>query len=564
MSATADNGGTVRTRTNTDGHYLLAPLVIGRYRVTIEATGFKRAVSESMEVHADSRARLDVQLELGEISDTLTIRPPAPLLQTDTSSLAYVLESGQIARLPANARNFQQLAVLAPGVLPAFGHFDAEAGFNSHGQWALQNNFILDGVDNNSHVMAMQDRKGQVLVPNLDAVQEFQIQTSNYTAEFGRGAGAVMNVSIKSGTNRVRGTAHEFLRNDAFDARDTFAYHNRTNDGKADPDELCQNQFGFTIGGPIRQNRTFYFGSVEFTKIQSTENSLAIVPSELERLGIFDPAAVIVRDPLTGTPFPGNTIPQARWDPVAARLLRLWPNQNFTDATRANFVSSPAHERARLQVDLRVDHAFSTRDRMFARVSLMNFRGERNGAFPPPAVGAGNNDVSRDDNNAFNLAASETHVFGASVVHESRLGINSLRTNKRPLARGFPNREFGLHIEGAEGLEGLSRISLSGSLPFTALGEALGDPDRTAGTFQLLDNLTVAKGAHTIKFGTDLRWIHSSVTNGVQSRGIFNFNGRFTGASLGDFSARHDEQPPVQHQASRRASRARLHVLPAR
>jgi hypothetical protein len=166
--------------------------------------------------------------------------------------------------------------MLAPGVLPAFGHVQRESGFNAHGQWALQNNFILDGVDNNSHIMGVQDRKAQVLVPNLDAVQDFQVQTSNYSAEFGRGAGAVMNVSIKSGTNATRGTVHEFLRNDAFDARDAFDYFDRTGDGKADPNALRQNQFGFTVGGPVQKNRTFYFGSVEVTSIHSMENRLSM------------------------------------------------------------------------------------------------------------------------------------------------------------------------------------------------------------------------------------------------------------------------------------------------
>ena len=156
------------------------------------------------------------------------MRPPAALLHTETSSLTHVIGAAQIGQLPVNGRNFAQLAMLAPGVLPAFGHVTRDSGFNAHGQWAVQNSFILDGVDNNSHIMGLQDRKAQVLVPNLDAVQEFQIQTSNYTAEFGRGAGAVMNVSIKSGTNALHGTAHEFLRDDAFDARDAFDYHDRS------------------------------------------------------------------------------------------------------------------------------------------------------------------------------------------------------------------------------------------------------------------------------------------------------------------------------------------------
>ena len=536
VTATHENGVAVHTRTNADGHYVLAPLLIGRYRVSIEMTGFRRAVSEAIDVHAGARVRLDVELQVGPVTDSITVRPPAPLLQTDTSSLTHTIGSGQIAALPTNGRNFAQLAMLAPGVLPAFGHTDRESGFNAHGQWAVQNNFILDGVDNNSYVMGLQDRKAQVLVPNLDAVQEIQLHTSNYTAEFGRGAGAVMNVSIKSGTNAVRGTAHEFLRNDVFDARDAFDYYDRSGDGKADPNALRQNQFGFTIGGPVRKNRTFYFASVEATAIHTTDNSVDVVPTALERRGIFDPDVVVVRDPVTGSPFPGNAIPPDRWDPVAARLVGLWPDPNFAGTTRANYVSSPAHERVRMQYDVRVDHMFSPRDRMFLRASRMDFRGERHGPFPPPAVGGANNEVARDENGAFNVALSETHVFGSSVVHEARLGVNSLRTNKQPLTRGFPNEEFGLHVRGAEAVEGLSRLILGGTLTFAPLGEAQFNPsDKTARTLQLLDNLSIVKGAHSLKIGTDLRWIHSDIVAAQQTRGVFNFNGKFTGSSLGDF-----------------------------
>jgi hypothetical protein len=534
--ATAGTGVSVHSRTNGDGHYVLAPLLIGEYRVSIEVPGFKRAVSELIEVHANTRRRLDVQLELGPHTDSVTVHPPAPLLQTDTSSLSQTIRADQIERLPVNGRNFQQLAMLAAGVLPAFGHVDREAGFNAHGQWAIQNNFVFDGVDNNSHIMGLQDRKAQVLVPNLDAVQELQVQTSNYTAEFGRSAGAVMLVSLKSGTNAVHGTAHEFLRHDVFDARGPFDFHDRTGDGRPDPDALRRHQFGFTIGGPIRANRTFYFGSVEVTSIHTEANSLVTVPTRPERLGVFDPDVVTVRDPQTGSPFAGNAIPPGRWDPVAARLVGLWPEPNFEGATRANYVGSPANDRLRGQFDVRVDHTFSPRDRIFVRASWMDFSGERQGPFPPPAVGAANNDVARDDNTAYNVALSATHVFGSSIVHETRIGLNSLRTNKRPLTRGFPNQDFGLHVGGAEPVEGLARLNFAGSLPYGSLGEAQFNPnDKTAGTVQLLENLLIARGAHTVKVGVDLRWIRSDVTVAQQARGIFMFNGRFTGSSLGDF-----------------------------
>src|SRR5262249_46282632 len=159
--------------------------------------------------------------------------------------------------------------------------------------------------------------------------------------EFGRSAGAVMNVTIKSGTNAFRGSAYEFLRNDAFDARDAFDYQDRDGDGKADPPLLRQHQFGVTAGGPIRRNRTFVFGSTEAMKSRTGETSLVPVPPLGERLGIFAPRSVIVRDPATGLPFAGNAVPLRRWDPVAASLVALWPLPNFDGPTRQNYLSSP-------------------------------------------------------------------------------------------------------------------------------------------------------------------------------------------------------------------------------
>ena len=452
-------------------------------------------MSDVIQVHANTRARLDVQLELGAVNDTISVRSLAPLLQTDASSLSHTVGASQIGQLPLNGRNFSQLATLFAGVLPAFGHVQRESGFNSNGQWAVQNSYLLDGVDNNSQVMGIQDRKAQVLVPNIDAIEEFQVQTSNYSAEFGRGAGAVINVSIKSGTNAIHGTAHEFFRNDVFDARDAFDYVDRSGDGKADPNALQQHQFGFTIGGPIRKSRTFYFASLEISSINTEENRLLTVPAPGERDGVFDPAVVVVRDPATGAPFPGNMIPREQWDPVAAKLVELWPTPNFDGTTRANHSSNPAHTRLRGQYHIRLDHTVSSRDRMFVRGSWMDYSAERLGSFPAPGLGAGNNDFARDDNTAYNVALSETHVFGSSVVHEVRLGVNSLRTNKQPLGRGYPNEDVGLHVANPAGIEGLSRINLAGALSYAPLGDFQFNPtDKTAGTVQLLDNLSIASG----------------------------------------------------------------------
>jgi hypothetical protein len=524
------------TTTNAEGLYTLPALKIGHYRVAAELSGFKRAVADSVQISAQSRVRVDLQLELGAMTEEVSVKADAPLLQTETSLLARVLREDEIKELPLNGRNFQQLAVLAAGVLPAFGHRDREGGFNSHGQWATQNNFILDGIDNNSQVLGMEDRKAQVLIPSLDAVQEFQIQTSNYSAEFGRNAGAVMNVSIKSGTNQVKGTAYEFARHDRFDSRDAFTYADRDGDGKADPEELRQHQLGITIGGPIRANRTFFFASVEALRSRATEGSSVTVPTLLERQGIFAPAIVTIRDPTTGQPFPGNTIPRNRWDPVAAGLIGLFPEPNFVGTTRDNYVSSPKHARDRYQYDLRLDHNFTGSDKVFARLSRMDVRDDREGPLPPPAVGAPNNETSLNNNQAHSLALSATRIVGPHVVNEARFGFNALETDKYPLVADAVNEQFGLRVVAPQPVSGLARMTLSGALGYVTLGDATFTPNyKLSRTFQVLDNLTLIRGRHSLKTGVDLRWIQADIVGAPQTRGIFNFNGKFTGSSLGDF-----------------------------
>jgi hypothetical protein len=536
MATELATGVITETTTNAEGLYTLPALKIGHYRVAAELSGFKRAVADSVQISAQSRVRVDLQLELGAMTEEVSVKADAPLLQTETSLLARVLREDEIKELPLNGRNFQQLAVLAAGVLPAFGHRDREGGFNSHGQWATQNNFILDGIDNNSQVLGMEDRKAQVLIPNLDAVQEFQIQTSNYSAEFGRNAGAVMNVSIKSGTNQVKGTAYEFARHDRFDARDAFTYADRDGDGKADPEELRQHQFGVTIGGPIRANRTFLFASVEALRSRTTEGSAVTVPTLLERQGIFDPAIVTIRDPATGQPFPGNAIPRNRWDPVAAGLIRLFPEPNHVDTTRDNYVSSPRHVRDRYQYDLRLDHNFSAANKAFVRVSRMDIRDDRDGPLPPPAVGAPNNETSLNNNQAHSLALSATRIIGPRVVNEARFGFNALETDKHPLVADAVNEQFGLRVVAPQPVTGLARTTFSGALGYVTLGDATFTPNyKLSRTFQALDNLTLIRGRHSLKAGVDLRWIQADIVGAPQTRGIFNFNGKFTGSSLGDF-----------------------------
>jgi hypothetical protein len=529
-----ETGIATRALTAADGAFTITALKVGTYRVTLEAPGFKTSVVETVPVHAQGRARVDVALEVGGRAEDVVVTAAEPLLQ-ESSALAHVIEERQVRELPVNSRNFQALALLAAGVVPATGHRDRDAGFNSHGQWATQNNFILDGIDNNSQILGLQDRKAQVLVPSLDAVQEFSVQTGNYSAEFGRNAGAVMNVSIKSGSNAFHGTAYEFYRDDRFDARDPFDFSDRDGDGKPDPEALKQHQFGFTLGGPIARNRTFFFTSFEALLADRTRSQLATVPTAGERRGVFDPALVQVRDPVSGRMFPGNTIPRDRWDPVAARLMALWPEPNFTGATRDNYAGDSPNTIDRYQVDVRLDHHFSDEDRGFVRVSMLDFERDNEGSLPPPAVGGGA-DLGRDDNRAYSVAASHTHVFSSAALNEVRFGFNRLTTDKHPLGSGFPNDEFGLPVPADDAIEGLARINFTGALGYAGLGDNANNPNlKLSRTVQLLDNVTLLAGPHVLKAGLDFRFVRATIDAAAQARPIFQFNGRYTGSSLGDF-----------------------------
>lgn len=529
------------TETGETGTYTVGPLRVGTYEITVEKAGFKKAVWKGIALHAQDRVRADFQLQLGQIAEVVSVTAEAPLLQTETASLSHVVGQREIRELPLNGRNFQQLAWLTAGVMPATRSRDRESGFNAHGQPMTQNSFIVDGVDNNNNVMGMQDRKMQVVVPSLDAVAEFKVQTSNYSAEFGRNSGAVMIVSIKSGANQFRGTAFEYLRNNLFDARDTFNYVDRDGDGKADPEVLKQNQFGATFGGPIRRDKTFFFGSWEGRRERRAQTDLAIVPSAAERAGQFSSSLTILRDPRNGQPFPGNQIPRDRFDATAARMLELWPQPNFAGSgTRQNFIRNPAWNTTRDQVDVRVDHNFSEKDKVFGRFSLNRFDNLRDSVFPLPARGGQNNDRAFDDNDARSVAFSYTRLFTPTLLNEFRYGFIRQKVDKRELSKeplSEVTAQFGIRgILGSDRLFGLPEFSFGGGIGYQGLGEPGSMPNfKISQVHQYLDNVSWNRGNHNFKLGADLRWNRSDIFGGSGAHGSFSFDGQFTRISFADF-----------------------------
>ena len=252
-----DRGATFTTQSNELGQFVVSPLKIGRYRVSVEKAGFKKSVAGPIVVNVDERPAVAITLSVGSIHEVVEVTTQTPLLQTETSDLGQTVDRHQAETLPLNGRNYAQLALLGAGIAPSEpgSRVETSYGFSSNGARSLQNNFLLDGIDNNSNLGDVLTGQAYVIQPSIDAIEEFKVQTNAYSAEFGRGNGAVLNAVLKSGTNGLHGDLYEFFRNDVLDARNAFDAFGRQ--------PYHQNQFGATLGGPIIKDRTFFFVDYE-------------------------------------------------------------------------------------------------------------------------------------------------------------------------------------------------------------------------------------------------------------------------------------------------------------
>lgn len=269
-----DRGIQLTLSTNDQGEYVASPLRIGRYSVTIEKQGFKKAVAGPVQVNIQDRVEVDLKLVPGVATEVVVVTSQRPQLETETSDLGQVVDSRRINALPLNGRNYAQLALLGAGVAPAEpgSRVETNAGFSANGARSLQNNFLLDGIDNNANLGDVLNGSAYVIQPSVDAIGEFKVQTNSYSAEFGRGNGAIMNAVIKSGTNQIHGNVFEFLRNEKVDAINAFDIFGQQ--------PYKQNQFGFTLGGPIVKNKTFFFGDYEGLRIRQGLPQLSTVPTQ--------------------------------------------------------------------------------------------------------------------------------------------------------------------------------------------------------------------------------------------------------------------------------------------
>ncbi len=536
VKVVATNQGTkldYNAETSDAGVYRISFLPIGTYVVTVEATGFKKMVSKELQLEVNQTARVDLTLELGSLADQVTVTAESPVLQTETPTVGQVISGNTIVGLPLNGRNFQQLVLLGAGAItPNPGGFTGPGIQGGQGRPFVNGNreqgnaFLLDGISVDETI---DNRIGYK--PNVDAIAEFKIETSNSSAEFGNVTGATVNATLKSGTNQLRGNAFEFFRNDALDAN---SWSN--NRSSAPKQELEQNIYGGTLGGPIVQNRVFFFGDYQGTR-QATGGGTTrtVAPAEWRR-GDLSSITTAIIDPRTGQQFPGNQIPIDRIVNPAARTLfsdpALYPlpTRPGTSNITGNYVTSPENDLRGHQFDVKIDARLTNADNVSGRYSFGNFNAEGiRGGLPTDLTG-------KSFNRPQNIALNWTRIISPTIVNEARIGMNRAVFITDVLdwyGLGDGNATFG--IPGGQAVPGLSSIAMGQGL--SSLGGAAVIEDNVTNTFHYGDTLTINKDRHLMKMGGQwLRYQQNRFYPGNNGLlGLFVFNGVFTGSEFADF-----------------------------
>jgi Carboxypeptidase regulatory-like domain len=525
-----DNGFTRNFLSDANGEYTAPLMPTGTYSVTAELSGFKKVSLANVHVGVDQKVRVDLKLDVGQMAETVTIQAETPLIQTNSSELGATIANTQIEALPLNGRNFVSLTRTIPGVLrPVPGAnidgagslaWRAGSGFNANGHRARDNNFLLDGVDNNETWL-----QTVVIFPSVDALEEFKMQTSTYSAEFGKSLGGVVNIQIKSGGNQFHGNAFDFERNDAFDANNFF--NNRA--GRAKPD-FKQHQFGATLGGPIFRDRTFFFADYQGMRINQGQTYVSTVPSLLMRQGNFSEVNRVIFDPITHQPYAGNIIPSGQFDPVSRNILnQLYPEPNAA-GTRAsngqiinNYVINPVLVRQDNQFDVKLDHNVSGNNHAFVRYSF-----EKTHRFLPATLphgdagftfGAGDGNIKGQS-----VAFNDTHSFSNSTLNEFRFGWNSIKFLLTPIDY-LQNPAAGVGLPGINLNDSTSGMTQMNFQNIRNLGQNGNQPLITnQNDFQVFDSITRVSGKHTMKLGGSVTLRSREILNADTIVGQFVFD----------------------------------------
>jgi outer membrane receptor protein involved in Fe transport len=511
-----------RVRTNERGEFVVPYVRIGEYSITAETSGFRPETQTGITVQVDQTVKIAFTLQVGAVAEKVEVSSAAPLIDAATSSLGQVIGNRKILDLPLNGRNTFALGLLAGNTIPMQGMGTNLPFVTGGGRFAL-NDVLLDGVDNNTGVTGTaQGRNGIAYTPSVDAVEEFKVKTNNFSAEFGRSAGGVISATIKSGTNDLHGSGWEFVRNEKFDANNFFS-----NAGGVQRQPFKQNQFGFTLGGPVEipklyngRNHTFFFGDFEGTRrrTSASSNVFDIPPMDFRsgdfsayRPGIFDPRARRIgpNGSVISTPLPQNKMPASLLNPSSVAVLGLLPPPNFgaPGAQSRNYLRIAPAPYNNNQFDAKIDHRLNDRDTLSARFSLADPLTRGAGSFDG-FIGGG----SSTTRNVRSLAFSEIHIFSPSVVNEFRAGYSrhnsSILDNDTAAGIAFANKNniamFPFPLLNFPSIAFSYSGQVSGSGQFSGLGGSAPDLE-IENTFQLMDSVSITRGNHTFKTGADVR-----------------------------------------------------------
>ena len=510
-----------RARTDRSGFYAIPELPPSTYELRASAPGFETSSPRDVRVEVNSRPRVDLLLALGQRRESVEVKGSAQRIQTESSELGEVIDQPRMDNLPLNRRGFLQLALLVPGVLPAVqdSELSQRGGFAMHANGAREefNDFLIDGVDNNDPY-----ERSYVLQPPVDSIQEFKMVTNSYSAEYGRGAGGQINLITRSGSNHWHGSAYDYLRNRALDARNFF-------DG-ADKPKFIRNQFGAGAGGPVIHDRTFFFLNFDGLRERRGLSRLASVPTAEERAGNFSKLAKPVIDPFTRHPFSGNMIPQNRISTVAQKILGLYPLPD-RPGFAGNYLAQPVLTENTFQFTGRLDHHFSDRDLVTLRYSFGDqdvFEPYTKESTDVPGFGdfvtnTGHNAMIQYQRVLAPRTMNSLHLgfsrFFHQVLQQDHLidagalwGVPWLDMRARDL--GYP----ALTIAGLSPLGDLTQLPLS----------------RHSNTWQLTDGLAMVRGSHSIKVGGEVRYTRLNAILDYYSRGSLSFLGAISGTGLSD------------------------------
>ena len=556
-------GQSVETKTGSDGNYIVTSLRPAVYNVAVERTGFEKSVQTGITLEVNQKARVDVQLKVGAVTTTVEVAGAAPLVETATATVGVEITTTEVTELPLNIRRFGQLPLLMPGTVMDRGGFSnnifgspfSENTYAANGARGSGNNVLIDGIDSKNMMTG-----GFSLQPSPDAVQEFKVQTESFSAVFGKDAGSTINLVTKSGTNQFHGTAFEFLRNNVLDSRNFFS--------QITP-ELRRNQFGAYLGGPVKKNKTFFFGGYDGLRLRQGETDVDTIPTtsmeqgnfsafltgqtfspcanpsgsdpEFDTGQVFDPGSITQitcsngTTTNTATPFNGNVIPTGMINQTALKVIPYWPSPN-APGLFSNYIVNPINNRRDNQVTAKVDHEFSEKDKLFVRYLF----GQSITYTPDQAYsnlpGFGDKIRFRGQN----VALSWSHTISPNWLNEVRIGFS--RNMDVGTCAACPRAPGFMESFGVPGLKPVTGYDEGfPAFEFAQGYETIGDSNyRPVESNDMVekydDTMTLIKGKHTLAFGTDIQPYQSLRDRAPFSpHGQMFYQGDYSNNAIGNF-----------------------------